>query len=233
MNRRKIELIMGIILLAGTFFLVGVLKNEKILENTVFKKGEADITVVIDPGHGGIDPGKEGINKALEKDINLSISKKLKQLLEKNNINVIMTRTDDAGLYKDSDDNKKIVDMKKRVEIIEKSKASYVISIHQNSYQEENVSGPQVFYHGQSKDGEALSKVLQAQLIEKLKPENKRVAKSNESYYILKETTMPTVIVECGFLSNYKEADLLITDEYQNKVAQAICDGVLEFSNKQ
>lgn len=178
--------------------------------------------------HGGDDPGKIGINKEKEKDINLKIAKKLKKLLEKEGIKVVMTRTDDAGLYQPSSDNKKVEDMRRRCEIISRAKPVFTVSIHQNSYPEESIKGAQVFYYGQSQEGKKLAETLQKSLVAQLDPQNHREAKANESYYLLKKTKSPTVIVECGFLSNSKEAGLLATEEYQKKVAEAVKTGIMD-----
>lgn len=182
--------------------------------------------VVIDAGHGGSDPGKIGVNNAMEKDINLSIALKVKEILESKGITVILTREDENGLYQETDTNKKRSDMQKRCEIIAESKCSIAVSIHQNSYHEEGVSGPQVFYYATSTQGQQLATIIQNELIEQLAPEKKRTAKPNDSYYLLKKAVCPIVIVESGFLSNWNEAALLITDEYQQKVAQAVADGI-------
>lgn len=111
--------------------------------------------VVIDAGHGGTDPGKVGVDGSLEKDINLAVAKRLKTYLEQDDIRVIMTRETDTGLYSDTDSRKKMADMKKRCEIIEESGADLVVSIHQNSYHEESVSGGQVFYYRDSAKGQS------------------------------------------------------------------------------
>ena len=190
------------------------------------------ITIVIDPGHGGRDPGKVGVNYALEKDINLSIALKLRDLLEQNDINVIMTRTEDEGLYSESDSNKKRADLNNRVNIINSSDAIFSISIHQNSFSQENVKGAQVFYHSESEQGGALAVMLQEQLKETIKDGNHRKAKSNTSYYMLKYTTCPLVIVECGYLSNRTEAELLLDENYQEKMAWAIHLGIMKHINK-
>lgn len=182
--------------------------------------------VVIDAGHGGSDPGKIGVNNALEKDINLSIALKVKDILEKDGITVVLTRENEDGLYQESDTNKKHSDMQKRCQIIADSKCAIAVSIHQNSYHEEAVSGPQVFYYATSTQGQQLATIIQNELIEQLAPEKKRTAKANDSYYLLKKAVCPIVIVECGFLSNWNEATLLVTEEYQQKVAQAVADGI-------
>ena len=186
----------------------------------------ADRIVVLDAGHGGSDPGKIGVNNALEKDINLSIVLKVKTLLEEKGITVILTREDENGLYQESDTNKKRSDMQKRCQIIADSKCSIAVSIHQNSYHEEGVAGPQVFYYATSTQGQQLATIIQNELIEQLAPEKKRTAKPNDSYYLLKKAICPSVIVECGFLSNWNEATLLVTEEYQQKVAEAVCEGI-------
>ena len=185
--------------------------------------------IVVDAGHGGDDPGKIGINGALEKDINLVIAHKLKELLEGQDYEVVMTRSTGDGLYKPGTKNMKVEDMQKRCEIITKAMPVFTVSIHQNSYPEEYVKGAQVFYYGQSTEGEALAKKIQSSLVEHLDPENHRVEKANESYYLLKKTPTPTVIVECGFLSNSEEAKLLETEEYQDKVAWAIMMGIEQY----
>lgn len=188
--------------------------------------------VVIDAGHGGIDPGKVGINGALEKDINLQIAGILKMFLEANDIKVVMTREGDEGLYDPEASNKKVQDMKQRIALIEECDPLVVVSIHQNSYQEEYVSGAQVFYYADSREGQALAEKIQNQLVETLEPENKRQVKANDSYYLLKKTEKPIVIVECGFLSNNEEAEKLATPLYQEKVAWAIHLGVLQYINE-
>lgn len=108
--------------------------------------------------------------------------------------------------------------MKKRCEIINKEKPVFTISIHQNSYPEEYVKGAQVFYYGESQEGKELAEVLQKSLVAELDKENHRTAKANESYYLLKKTESPTVIVECGFLSNSQEAELLSDAEYSRRL---------------
>ncbi|MDO5402673.1 MAG: N-acetylmuramoyl-L-alanine amidase CwlD [Eubacteriales bacterium] len=185
--------------------------------------------VVIDSGHGGIDPGKEGRNGVLEKDINLAIAMKLKELLEQSQIRVVMTRTKDEGLYEENDTNKKAADMKKRCGIINDSGADMVVSIHQNSFQSGLVKGAQVFYYKYSAEGKELAQIMQEKLIEELDNDNKRVAKEDNTYYLLINTKIPTVIAECGFLSNDMEAELLVTEEYQQKVAMALYDGIIEY----
>lgn len=190
------------------------------------------LLIVVDPGHGGRDPGKVGVNGALEKDINLSIAMKLRTLLEDNGFEVIMTREEDIGLYEERDSNKKRTDLNNRIRIINERDPVVAISVHQNSFTQEYVKGAQVFYHQESSEGRRLAEILQAQIKESLGDDNHRKAKSNTSYYMLKKTECPLVIVECGYLSNNNEASLLINEEYQEKLAQGIYLGIIEFLDK-
>lgn len=187
--------------------------------------------VVIDAGHGGDDPGKVGINGAWEKDINLQVAERLKLFLEANDIEVVMTRESDEGLYDADASNKKVQDMKRRIELIDETAPVLTVSIHQNSYPEEYVHGAQVFYYTGSREGRQLAEMIQNQLVEKADPENKRQVKANDSYYLLKKTGVPIVIVECGFLSNSAEAEKLCTPEYQDRIAWAIHMGILQYLN--
>lgn len=229
---RKLELGLGLLMLAGVFFLArqgaAVVSSKEITES---EGKTAETCIVIDAGHGGDDPGKVGINGVLEKDLNLQIALKLKELLDQDGIKIVLTRESDAGLYDAGTDNKKVQDMRRRCEIITKAMPVFTVSIHQNSYPEEAIKGAQCFYFGQSEEGKKLAESIQASLKERLDTENHREAKANESYYLLKKTPTPTVIVECGFLSNAKEASLLITEEYQQDVAEAVYTGIVQYLN--
>ena len=187
--------------------------------------------VVIDAGHGADDGGKVGINGALEKDINLTVALRVQSLLEAQGIDVVMTREDDEGFYPKTGDNRKLRDMQKRVEMINDERPALTVSIHQNSYTDERISGAQTFYMTGSEEGKRAAEILQEQMIATLVPEKERVAKENGSYYLLKHVSGPIVIAECGFLSNEKEAELLCDEEYQEKIAWAIHLGILRYLN--
>ena len=191
---------------------------------------EGQICVVIDAGHGGSDPGKVGVNNALEKDINLQIAGMLQKFLEAEDIKVVMTREDENGLYDEGASNKKVQDMKRRLAIIEEADPVLVVSIHQNSYHEEYVKGAQVFFYQTSEKSKELAELLQEQL-RFLDMENNRQAKGNDSYYLLKKTKRTIVIVECGFLSNRAEAEKLVTPYYQEILAWNIHMGVMKYIN--
>lgn len=219
----KVKWVLALFLLV--LVLYGIRRVESVLTQGEVKVQKAE--VVIDAGHGGKDPGKVGVNDVLEKDLNLQIAKKLKEELEARGISVLMTREEDKGLYDEEADNKQVQDLKRRVELINETAPSLAVSIHQNSYPSPDVSGAQVFYYEHSSEGKKMASVIQQQM-ENLEGLNNRPEKGNETYYLLKRTEVPTVIIECGFLSNQSEAQKLTQEEYQNSLAKAIADGIEE-----
>lgn len=222
--RQKVEFIVAILFLIG---LIVVSRNVGKYVSGTAVEGKRKV-IVLDAGHGGGDPGKVGINGAKEKDINLAVAQKIKVLLEKQQIQVIMTREDDRMLSGENATNKKVEDMKARVKLVNEKMPDLAVSIHQNSYQEESISGAQVFYYSHSTEGKAAAERMQKALLS-CNPTNSRQAKANDTYYLLKRTEVATIIVEAGFLSNQEEADKLVTEAYQEQVAQAVCDGVMEY----
>ena len=220
--RRKIEMMVLLLILAG---LLSLSKNlqKYVSSGNVIAAGKV---IVIDSGHGGDDPGKIGINQAKEKDVNLKIAKKVKKRLKKEGWKVVMTREEDVMLGDAQKGNRKIHDMKARVELINKTMPAMAVSIHQNSYQEAEIHGAQVFYYSHSQDGKRMAETMQRALL-MADEENTRQAKGNDTYYLLKRTEVPTIIVECGFLSNPQEAEKLTEDGYQKKLAQAITSGII------
>lgn len=199
--------------------------------SAVAARSEKRPVVVIDVGHGGNDPGKVGVDGSLEKDINLQIAKRVKMYLEQSDVEVIMTREEDVGLYSDDDSQKKMADMRKRCKLINESNADLVVSIHQNSYHEEYVFGGQVFYYKDSEKGKKLAEILQKRFTYVLGDQNRRLAKANGNYYLLLHVKSPIVIVECGFLSNRREAALLQQEDYQDRMAWTIHMGIVEYLN--
>ena len=228
-KKEHLELIMSVALILCAFLLAGrgweMALGERVTEGTDQK------VVVVDAGHGGRDPGKVGVDGCLEKDLNLEIAKKVQAILEQQDIKVIMIRDTDKGLYEEQTSNKKVQDMKNRCALINETEPDCVVSIHQNSYHEEYVSGAQVFYYSSSAEGKALAEALQSELVSYADPENHRQAKANDSYYLLKKTEAPIAIVECGFLSNWEEAAKLQDDGYQSRIAWAVSMGILMYLN--
>ncbi len=224
MKKRWLKGLMTICMLCAVYFLSreGAMLAGK---NLTGDKG----LILIDSGHGGIDPGVVGIGGVKEKDINLKIAKELASTLEKRGYKAVLIRKDDKGLYDGESKNKKVQDMQKRCAMIKEEKPLLTVSIHQNSYQDEAVCGPQVFYYKDSVEGANLAKCIQEELNTQLEVENPRTEKANSTYYLLKRSEGILNIVETGFLTNGREAELLQTKEYQKKCADAICDGILKF----
>lgn len=185
--------------------------------------------VVIDIGHGGADPGKVGINQAKEKDINLKIGQYLYRFLTCAGYRAVLTRNEDISLADPRSSNQKVSDLNHRKEIMKKASPMAVISIHQNSFLSESQHGSQVFYASGSDEAKILASCIQEQCKRILDPENKRQIKGNNDYYLFRDNPFPTVIVECGFLSNYREAQLLVQDSYQEKTAWAIYMGTVQY----
>ena len=226
-RRLSVELAVCLLLFCGVFLAARYAGLASAGADAVL--GKKKPVVFLDAGHGDFDPGKVSVDGRLEKDINLALALKLRDKFKQDSIRIILTRDSDIGLYSEGNTNKKAEDMQNRCKIITEAAPIFTVSLHQNSYPSPEVCGAQVFYFGQSQDGKKLADTIQDSLIANVDPDNHRVAKANESYYLLKKTPTPTVIVECGFLSNPTEADLLLTDDYQNKLVNAIYIGIQNY----
>ncbi|MBM7581609.1 N-acetylmuramoyl-L-alanine amidase [Caldicoprobacter guelmensis] len=212
------------VLLGLILFLLFALKSKEdsailTLASPVSKK-----VIVIDAGHGGFDPGAVSNSGTREDRINLLIAKKLKKHLENQGATVIMTRQTDEALGRN-----KREDMQRRVEIIRNSNADIVVSIHLNKFRQSKYYGAQTFYMSGSEEGKRLAQCIQTQLIKVLNRGNTRQIKAVNDLLILKAGQAPSVVVECGFLSNPQEERLLRTDEYQEQVAWAIYCGIVDY----
>ena len=184
-------------------------------------------TIVVDAGHGGMDGGSVGSTGATERELNLEYAKTLKKYLEDYGFNVVMTRETLDGLYSEDSDNIKKDDMLKRKEIIEKSNADIIISVHMNYFPLESCSGAQVFYNPVSDVSHCLADSIQSVLSQNLSSARKNSEVGD--YYMLNCTDVPAVIVECGFLSNPEEEALILTEEYKNKICYYILCGLLKY----
>ncbi len=189
--------------------------------------------IVIDPGHGAPDGGAQGVKTGvLEKDLNLSISQKLLEKLRNEGHAAVLTREDDKGLYTEESASireKKREDMKKRVSIANAPDTLFLVSIHMNHFTDPVYSGPQVFYQTGSEAGKKLAECIRSAFLETIGPHCTRETKPTGDLYLLRETRVPAVIVECGFLSNPGEDALLSDAEYQASLADAICKGIKKF----
>ncbi|MDU7066818.1 MAG: N-acetylmuramoyl-L-alanine amidase CwlD [Clostridium perfringens] len=193
---------------------------------------ENNKVIVIDPGHGGIDGGAKSENGVIEKDINLSISLKTKAALESKGYKVIMTRSEDVGLYTEGKKvrEKKIEDLGNRVKIKKENKFDAFISIHQNMFPQKNCKGAQV-WSANNEPSQKLGKIIQQKFKEEVDQNNKREAKvAKKEYKILNDGYEgASVIVECGFLSNPEECELLGKEDYQNKIANTLANAIDEY----
>ncbi|WP_242957865.1 N-acetylmuramoyl-L-alanine amidase [Lachnoclostridium sp. An118] len=221
MLKRIMELLFALAVLAGLLFAGDKVRTYVSVQQENVRRN----LVVLDPGHGGKDPGKVGADEELEKDINLAISLKVREKLEEDGMEVVMTREEDVMLSDGDADNKKLEDLNSRIDIINEQQPAIAVSIHQNSYSDPAVRGAQVFYFTHSDKGKQAAEALQKELLE-FDQENTRDIKANDTYYLLKKTEVPTVIVECGFLSCPGEAELLTDEAYQEELAGAIAKGI-------
>lgn len=218
-KKRTIILALAIILGIGALSVaIGVSSARA---NAAPKNG---ITIVVDAGHGGIDGGVTGISTGTkESDINLAVSKSLRHFLVKAGYKVVMTRNNGDGLYGMATSKRKIKDMETRRKIIEEARPDLVISVHQNAYPLRSEYGAQVFYAPTSEDGKAIADTMQNTL--SLNLNTKRTARPGD-YFMLQCTEFPSILIECGFLSNPQEEKMLLSATYQEKVAYSIFTGV-------
>lgn len=195
----------------------------KSLPAAVVSHDIADQVIVIDAGHGGFDPGAVGVNGVLEKDVALAIAKQVAALLEMSGAEVIVTRDSDKALA----DNKRD-DIHKRAEIAQNSKASIFLTIQANSIPNPKWHGAQVFYHPDSQEGFRLADNVQREMIRVLQNTD-RVALPIKTVYLLNHLEIPAVVVEVGFLSNPEEEQALTEEDYQNRMAWSIYNGIVNY----
>lgn len=199
-----------------------------------FSKDSSSPVIVIDAGHGEPDGGAVASDGTIESSLNLDISKKLSSLLSEENIKVVMTREDEKGIYdssleEKSTKEKKKNDMYKRLEIKNSSDADMFISIHMNKFEVEKYKGAQVIYDKTNEQAKLLSEHIQKALNEFDKENTRQPMAADGSIFLLKSSSVPSVIVECGFLSNNEEREKLKTESYRNDIANAIAAGILEY----
>ena len=190
-------------------------------------------TIIIDAGHGGEDGGAIGVNGIYEKNINFEISMKVYELLKSSGFPVVLTRSSDILLYDTNIDyhgRKKALDLAKRLQIGQKYENSIFISIHQNTFSDPKYYGLQVYYSKNNDNSLLLAESIQNFVKKNLQTENERKVKpADKNIYLLYHLTSPAVLIECGFISNEKECDLLSTQEYQTKISTAIYLSILEY----
>lgn len=188
--------------------------------------------IVLDAGHGGLDSGAVGATGVLEKDVNLSIVLALRDMFEMSGFEVVLTRDEDISIYDPGIEgirNQKLNDMDNRLEIIQKYPDSIFLCIHQNNFTDPKYFGGQMFYNNNNPQNRTLAQIMQNKFAQ-LQPGNGREIKlTGEELFLLKSNKNPSLMIECGFLSNPEEEQKLSTWEYQQKVAFTIYGGVMEF----
>lgn len=188
--------------------------------------------IIVDAGHGTPDEGAESSNGTTEAELNLKIALKLQNLLEQSGSTVILTRSDENSIYdvgSDSIRDKKISDIHNRVKIGNESSADIFVSIHMNKIEQQQYSGWQTFYNKANENSKILATSIQSNLNDAMQKENNRTPAQLNTVYIMKHVEIPITIVECGFLSNPEEESLLQTEEYQNKLAWGIYNGITDY----
>lgn len=192
----------------------------------------ANHIIILDAGHGKPDGGATGADGSIESDLNLDIVLKLQNLLESSNCTVILTRSDENGIYETTADTirkQKVSDMKNRAYIANNSNAEMFVSIHLNKLEQTQYSGWQTFYKNEDEDSKKIANSIQLSLNDFMKRENSRTIKSISGIYLTKNVEIPLVLVECGFLSNVEENKLLQNDSYQDKLAWSIYIGIMDY----
>lgn len=192
-----------------------------------------ETVIIIDAGHGGEDGGAVGADGTVEKDINLAISLKVNNVLSSLGYKTHMIRTDDVSVHnKDAKTvrERKVSDIHNRAAAMNEYENCIYVSIHQNKYESSSIWGAQTFYSPNDDKSKILANFIQNSIKTNVQPTNNRVIKkSGTNIYVLYEATKPAIMVECGFLSNPKELELLKSDDYQNKMAYSISYGIINY----
>lgn len=232
LNRKRILFISSTIM-CSIFSYAFFHSNDNLPTEAVSSTPVTNHTIILDAGHGNPDGGATSNDgKIIESELNLDIVLKLQNLLESSNCTVILTRSDENGIY-ESDSNtirqQKVSDMKNRVKIANSSDAELFVSIHINKLEQTQYSGWQTFYKNKDDTSKKVAQNIQTSLNYFMKKENKREIKSISGIYLTKNVEIPLVIVECGFLSNPEEAILLSTESYQDELAWSIYIGIMDY----
>lgn len=231
--KKRIQIMLSAILVGVLAFGIQISNKEKqALTVETTSTPTSNKTIVIDAGHGTPDEGAESNNGTTEAEINLKIALKVQNLLEQTGSTVILTRSDGNAIY-DLDSKtlkqKKVSDIKNRVKIGNETSADIFVSIHLNKIPQKQYYGWQCFFNNKNENSKQLAEQLQENLNDAIQKENKRVAMKLDTVYIMKNIEIPISIVECGFLSNPEEEKQLQEDEYQNRLAWGIYNGITDY----
>lgn len=229
-------ILLMIILVMLRSCLEGLIHNSSSHDSSGHKLIYKNPTIIVDPGHGGFDGGAIGYNNIIEKDVNLSISLKLKEMLDFLGYEVITTRDGDYSIEDDctkSMSERKTSDMNNRFKLTEKYENPIFISIHQNKFPQSSCSGAQIFYGRCNNSSKKLANILQKNIKNDINQSNNReIKKGDKNLFLLYNCKCPTILIECGFLSNIKESALLQDPEYQTKLCFVITKSILEFTDR-
>lgn len=232
MNKKKLYILSFIIFTIFSYCIVGIISAKNNVANTSNMNTNSKV-IVLDAGHGKPDEGAVGIYGTTEEAINLKITLKLRDLLQKSGAQVLLTRSDENGIYSQDATTikaKKLSDIKNRVAIGNTEGVDIFVSIHLNKFEQEKYSGWQTFYQEKSEDSKLLASCIQEGLNKQIsETQNDRAILPIKNIYIMDHVTAPTVTVECGFLSNKVEAKLLEDEEYQTRLAWGIYEGIQEY----
>ena len=238
LKRKRIIVMMCMIFISLYAFSFKIANEGLILNKKTIETVSTPVTnkiIIVDAGHGTPDEGAESSSGTTEAQINLQIALKLQTLLEQSGSKVILTRHDENSIYdigNDSIREKKVSDMKNRVEIGNESSADIFVSIHLNQINQAQYYGWQTFYNKINENSKKLATCVQNNLNEAIQRENNRVPAQLNTVYLMKFVEIPITIVECGFLSNPEEEKLLQKDEYQNRLAWGIYNGINDYFQK-
>lgn len=212
--------------------------NSITIETSSFAENEIKRTIILDAGHGLPDGGATSTSNPniIESDLNLKVVLKLEELLKQSGINVILTRSNEYGIYNETADTirkKKVSDMENRVKLSKSSDAELFVSIHMNTLNNRSVTGFQVFYSDTNSNNN-ISKICANYIDENLKKNinetnTTKTIKEIKDIYLTKNLNLPLILIECGFLSNENESNLLNSDEYQQKLAWSIYTGLMDY----
>lgn len=230
LSKKRIILLVSLLIAVVAIGIFQINLKEESIETVALPVSNK--VIVLDAGHGNPDGGAVSTNGISEAEINLKIALKLQNLLEQSGATVILTRSDENGIY-DADKtklkNQKVSDIKNRVKIGNSSSADIFVSIHLNKIPQSQYSGWQTFFKSGSEQGEKLATSIQENLNKTIEKKNNRVPMKLDNVYIVKNVEIPLTIVECGFLSNEEEERKLQEDDYQDKLAWGIYNGIINY----
>lgn len=229
--KKFIPYLIIITVVIGAVFSGSVSRNNSAIQSS----SENTPVIILDAGHGGIDGGAVAADGTAEKNLNLDIVLKMQTYLEKLGYKIILTRSEDISIHSSDAQTtreKKVSDLHNRLDIIKSNPDSVFVSVHQNYYTQSKYSGTQVFYSVNNPQSEKLALCIQNSVVSSLQPDNTRKIKpSGNSIFLLSNSDVPSVLVECGFLSNSAETEKLKNENYRMQMAEYICKGIIDYIN--